>query len=154
MSNRETNRYAAIIGTIFERHYSEGDTEFEFSRSEFVEVAVALGVELPKNLGDAIYSFRFRRKLPNEILATAPAGLEWGIELAGRGRYRFRLAPPAGIVPRNDFQAIKIPDATPEIIASYSLSDEQAVLSALRTPPGVCEGVAARQPPRGVLSPG
>jgi hypothetical protein len=35
-------------------------------------------------------------------------------------------------VPRPDLVAIKIPDATPEIIASYALSDEQALLAKVR----------------------
>lgn len=129
---KKLNRYSAIIGTIFKRHYKPGKPEFEFSRGEFVEVAKTLGIALPKNLGDTIYSFRFRTALPPEIISTAPNGMEWGIELAGRGVYRFRLGTLIRIVPRPDLMAIKIPDATPEIIASYALSDEQALLAKVR----------------------
>jgi hypothetical protein len=129
---KRPNRYSAIIGTIFERHYKPGETHFEFSRNEFVEIAKSLKIALPKNLGDAIYSFRFRTALPPEIAATAPKGMEWGIELAGRGVYRFRLGTLIRIVPRPDLIAVKIPDATPEIIASYALSDEQALLAKVR----------------------
>jgi hypothetical protein len=129
---KKPNRYSAIVGTIFKRHYKTGHTEFEFSRDEFVGTAKSLGIALPKNLGDAIYSFRFRTALPTEIVATAPRGKEWRIELAGKGVYRFRLGTPNRILPRPDLIAIKIPDATPEIIASYALGDEQALLAKVR----------------------
>lgn len=129
---KKPNRYSAIVGTIFKRHYKPGNVQFEFSRDEFVGVAKSLGIALPKNLGDTIYSFRFRTELPPEIVATAPKGREWGIDLAGKGVYRFRLGRPVRIVPRPELIAIKIPDATPEIIASYALSDEQALLAKVR----------------------
>jgi hypothetical protein len=126
------NRYSSIIATIFKRHYKSGSTQFEFTRDEFAGVAKHLGIPLPKNLGDTIYSFRFRTALPPEIVHTASEGKEWTIELAGRGRYRFRLGRISRIVPRSDLVAIKIPDATPEIISSYALSDEQALLAKVR----------------------
>ncbi len=126
------NRYSAIIGTIFKNHYKPGKKQFEFSRDEFAETAKSLNIVLPKNLGDTIYSFRFRTALPLEILSTAPKGMEWVIELAGRALYRFRLAKLANIVPNPSMIAIKIPDATPEIIAAYAFSDEQALLAKVR----------------------
>jgi hypothetical protein len=131
-SGTRGNRYSAIVGAIFRRHYLRGKTEFEFSREEFAKTAKSLGIALPKNLGDAIYSFRFRVPLPREVLSTAPAGMEWCIDLAGRGRYRFRLGTPSAILPRTGILAIKIPDATPEIIAAYAMTDEQAVLAKVR----------------------
>ena len=129
---RPPNRYAAIIATIFKRHYGPAISSFEFSRDEFEEVCRSRGIVLPKNIGDLPYSFRFRNDLPPEIGSTAPEGMEWSIELAGRGRYRFRLARTNRIVPRAELVAIKIPDSTPEIIAKYALSDEQALLAMVR----------------------
>jgi hypothetical protein len=126
------NRYSAIIGTIFRNHYKPGRAEFEFSRDEFVGIARSLNIALPKNLGDTIYSFRLRTALPPEILATASKGLEWSIELAGKGRYRFKLGKLVRIVPRSDLIAIKIPDATPEIISAYALTHEQSLLARVR----------------------
>lgn len=96
------------------------------------KVAAQLDLRLPKNLGDLIYSFRYRKKLPAEIVRTATGKKEWVIEPAGRAKYRFRLAGPSRIVPRPDLIAIKIPDATPEIIAAYALTDEQALLAKVR----------------------
>jgi hypothetical protein len=42
------------------------------------------------------------------------------------------VGTPVRIVPRPDLIAIKIPDATPEIVASYALGDEQALLAKVR----------------------
>jgi len=131
-SPRKLNRYAAIVARIFKNHYKPGVTEFAFSRDDFVAIAKSLRIDLPKNLGDTIYSFRFRTALPPEIVSTAPKGMEWGIELAGRGRYRFKLGKLMRIVPRPDLIAIKIPDATPEIVAAYSLTHEQSLLAKVR----------------------
>jgi hypothetical protein len=129
---RKPNRYAVIIGEIFNRHYKKGLTQFEFTREEFVEIADRFKIDLPKNLGDLPYTFRFRVGLPRQIVDTAGAGKEWIVELAGRARYRFRLATLANIVPNPHMIAIKIPDATPEIISSYALTDEQALLAKVR----------------------
>jgi hypothetical protein len=126
------NRYEVLILTIFRNHHKRGLGDFEFQRSELETVAEQLGIKLPKNLGDVMYSFRYRRGLPEEILATETGGKEWIIEPAGRARYRFRLAKVSRIVPREDFVATKIPDSTPEIIAAYALSDEQALLAKVR----------------------
>jgi hypothetical protein len=131
-TEKKPNRYAAIISEIFQRHYKRGQTQFEFTREEFVETADKLRIKLPKNLGDLPYTFRFRVNLPQEIVDSAGAGREWIIELAGRARYRFRMAKFANIVPNPHMIAIKIPDATPEIISSYALTDEQALLAKVR----------------------
>lgn len=131
-ARKKPNRYAAIIGALFHRHYKTGLTNFEFSREDFAEVAKSLNVELPKNLGDTIYSFRFRSELPDEVSSTAPQGMEWTILLAGRGRYRFALGAINRILPRQDLFSIKIPESTPEIIAAYAMSDEQALLAKVR----------------------
>lgn len=126
------NRYEVLILTIFRNHHRKGSGEFEFNRSELDTVAEKLEVKLPKNLGDLIYSFRYRRGLPEEILATETGGKEWIIEPAGRAKYRFRLAKVSRIIPREDLVATKIPDATPEIISAYALNDEQALLAKVR----------------------
>jgi len=124
--------YDAIILRIFENHYSKKKAGFEFDREELVTVAEKLGLKNPKNLGDLIYSFRYRKPLPDAITATANKGLEWIIEPAGRSKYRFRLTAVSRIVPRDDPIVVKIPDATPEIIAANALGDEQALLAKVR----------------------
>ena len=129
---RQPNRYQVIILRLFENHYIEGITEFEFTRSEFVSIAKTLAIELQKNVGDVIYNFRYRNELPQNILDTATEGLEWIIEGTGRARYRFLQVKLNRIVPRNELITIKIPDARPEIITAYALSDEQSLLAKVR----------------------
>lgn len=128
----KTNRYQALISKIFLDSYHPGATEFEFERERLEHGALALGIKLPKNLGDVIYSVRFRTALPEDILATQPLGMEWIIEGAGRGTYRFKLVRINRIVPRTDLVRISIPDATPELIRAYALDDEQALLAIVR----------------------
>lgn len=129
---KSQNRYSAIIAKVFSNHYGNEGGSFEFTRDEFEDVAVGLGITLPKNVGDLIYSFRYRNELPASILDTAKDGLEWIIEGAGRAKYRFRLVTLNRIVPREELLTIKVPDATPEIIGAYALGDEQALLAKVR----------------------
>lgn len=130
--SREKNRYDSIIETIFDSHHSTKEDSFYFTREEFEETATKLGIKLPKNIGDVIYSFRYRKDLPAAISKTAPDGREWIIEGAGRAKYRFRLASANRIIPNPSLVTIKIPDSTPEIISAYAQSDEQALLAKVR----------------------
>jgi hypothetical protein len=63
----ELNRYAQIIERIFFRHYQEGIREVPFEREELVHTAQELGINVPLNLGDIMYSFRYRQQLPDSI---------------------------------------------------------------------------------------
>jgi hypothetical protein len=89
-------------------------------------------MKLPKNLGDVIYSFRYRSDLPASILEKAPENSEWVIRPAGSARYVFELAPVAFVKPTSKLAKTKIPDATPGVIEKYALSDEQALLAKIR----------------------
>jgi hypothetical protein len=129
---RNENRYAAIIKTIFERHYKKGSMSFEFERDEIVSVAEELGIKLPKNLGDLVYTFRYRTELPEAITATAPKGKMWLIRPAGRGKYRFVCCVVPSLVPRAGLAETKVPDSTPGVIEEYALSDEQSLLAKVR----------------------
>lgn len=131
MANK-SNRYGVLIEKIFFDHYSDGIMHFEFERFEIEEAAKTAKMKLPKNIGDVLYSFRFRYELPEKILETQPNGMEWLIELAGRGRYRFKLVTLNRIFPNPDLVTIAVPDATPEVIRNYSLDDEQALLAIVR----------------------
>lgn len=126
------NAYKAMIERIFVDRYKAGEMSFEFDRSDIPATAAALGLERPKNLGDVIYSLRYRIAMPENILATQPEGMEWIIEGAGRAKYRFVLVPLNRVVPRSDMAAIFVPDSTPEIIRAYALDDEQALLAIVR----------------------
>lgn len=126
------NRYGKLIEHIFFEHWVEGMTVVEFERQEIETAAEALGIALPKNQGDVLYSFRFRYSLPESILATTPEEMEWVIEAHSRAGYAFRLVPMNRINPNPHYEAIKIPDATPEIITQYAQGDEQALLAKVR----------------------
>lgn len=128
----EPNRYSKLIQDIFFRHYKKGDQEIVFERAELIETATRLGIELPKNLGDVTYTFRYRGTLPPAILAKAPQDKMWAIQPAGRGRYKFVLTRIMTISPNASLVETKIPDATPGIIAAYSQNDEQALLAKIR----------------------
>jgi hypothetical protein len=132
MKDKQLNRYEALVESIFSRSFEKGATVVAFSRDELVSTAEELGIKLPKNLGDVLYSFRYRNPLPRAILKTQPKGMEWVIEGTGRAKYEFRLVPINRIAPNPGLMTIKIPDATPEIISANALSDEQALLARVR----------------------
>ncbi|MEZ5459239.1 MAG: hypothetical protein R3E65_08005 [Steroidobacteraceae bacterium] len=129
---RDTNKYAAIVERVFRDRWKDGLQQFEFERDAISDTARKLKIDLPKNLGDVIYSLRYRSDFPESILRTQPKGKEWIIEGAGRAKYRFRLVSATRILPRTDLAEIALPDATPEVIAKYALGDEQALLAIVR----------------------
>ena len=132
MENKEPNRYAKILEAIFAKHFKKGAAEIEFERTEFSQVADKLGIALPKNLGDVLYSFRYRTLLPKSITSKAPKGYEWIIRPAGKGKYRLVAVTQSNIAPSNVLAETKIPDATPGVIAKYSMNDEQSLLAKIR----------------------
>ena len=128
------NRYARILEHIFRHGYEAGATEVRFLREDIAAAAEALDIELPKNLGDVIYSFRYRAQMPQSIQDLAPPGKVWVIRPGGRAMYAFAAvgSTAAIIVPADNFAETKLPDATPGIISMYALTDEQALLAILR----------------------
>lgn len=126
------NSYVKILETIFFSKYKKGLRTFEFERDEIQDAAIKIGVSVPKNLGDVIYSSRYRTSISDVISKTAPEGFQWTIEGAGRGKYRFRLVRLFRLIPNSELCVIKIPDATPEIIVAYAQKDEQALLAKVR----------------------
>lgn len=131
-SENSQSRYKALIEKVFFDRYTEGKTSVEFERDDLVLAASDLGIDLPKNLGDVVYSIRYRTPMPESILAIQSKGMEWIIEGAGRSKYIFNLVRINRISPNSELIAIKIPDSTPEIVSAYALSDEQALLAKVR----------------------
>ena len=128
----DKNRYVKLIESIFLDKYQEGDKEIAFIREEIVKKAEQLGIVLPKNVGDVVYSFRYRNDLPNSIKEKASKGFAWIIRGVGRAQYKFVLVKDANFLPNANLARIKIPDATPGIIIKYTLDDEQALLAKIR----------------------
>ena len=126
------NRYAALIEQIFFAHYRQGLDAFGFEREELATTAKTLGITLPKNLGDVLYSFRYRVALPESITHTAREGMVWIIKGAGTGRYLFQQARLSRIEPDESMLPIKVPNATPEILLENAFDDEQSLLAKVR----------------------
>jgi len=132
MSANSRNRYAILIENIFFKRYVKGVTRVKFARADIETTASQLNVKLPKNLGDVIYSFKFRAALPETIKETAETGKEWVIKNIGRSLYTFEQVTHSRILPDDMLMAIKIPDSTPGIVERYALDDEQSLLAKLR----------------------
>jgi hypothetical protein len=129
---KSKNRYSAILEQIFMSRYKSGMTELDFKREELISVSQSLGIPLPKNLGDLVYTFRYRSKMPEAIQKETPEGKAWIIRPTGQSKYRFVLIADNPLIPNQNLAETKVPDATPGIIAKYALSDEQALLAKLR----------------------
>lgn len=128
------NRYTQLIERLFFDNYSAGAHSAPFTRAEMPTLATELGIKLPNNIGDVLYSFRYRAELPQTLLDKQPPGLVWVIfpTTIRPAAYRFAAVPFATITPTQGLTVTKVPDATPGMIERYALSDEQALLAKLR----------------------
>ena len=136
---KRSKLYADVITRVFNKHYVKELRRFEFARKDLEDAMRDMGVELPgdekiiaKNIGDIIYSFRFRRDFPAAILKNTPAGKLWIILGKGDARYEFRLITEPKLAMDESLQVSKLHDATPEIVRRFSLGDEQAALARIR----------------------
>lgn len=106
------NRYAQIIEKVFLRHYKKGARTVEFSRDEMLDVAKQTGIEIPKNLGDLVYTFRYRTELPESVVSKAPRGTKWVIRPAGAAQYKFVALRFSTIEASRQLAETKVPDST------------------------------------------
>lgn len=132
MSEKILSLAQRIIAKIFAERYRPGRREVAFTRDDLVVAAEEMGEPRPKNLGDIVYSLRYRVPLPENIREKAPPGREWAIFPGGNAVYVLRPVPFNLIEPRPGLRTVRLPDATPGVIASYALSDEQALLARVR----------------------
>ena len=128
----KSNVYAAILEEIFVSKFKTGTTQVDFERSDITAAAKRLRLPRPSNVGDVVYSARYRGNLPEAVQSTATAGREWIIRGAGSGRYSFVLTRPIRLAPNEQMGATKVPDATPGVVAMHALNDEQALLAIVR----------------------
>ena len=128
----QSSTYAAIIEEIFVSKFEKGMTRVDFERSDIAAAAERRGVRHPSNLGDVVYSARYRGSIPESVQSTAAPGHEWIIRGAGSGRYSFVLVQPIPLTPNPRMGATKVPDATPGVVAMHALNDEQALLAIVR----------------------
>jgi hypothetical protein len=132
MAAQKTNYYQQMMERIFVRHYQPGAVEISFEREELATTAEELGIDVPLNLGDIPYSFRYRQQLPQSIRGTAPAGKEWVIRSVGRSRFQIVLREMMSLVPSKNLVETKVPDATPGLVSMYAQDHEQGLLAKLR----------------------
>ena len=123
-----TGSYEQIIRSVFFSKYKEGATSLDFARDEINGNALNLK---PKNIGDIIYTYRYRLELPDDIQACAPADKTWIIEGVGDGLYRFRAVSYAWFTPNPNSPVISLPDCTPEEVLEHRNRDEQAILASI-----------------------
>ena len=132
-SRREKDSaYGRILERVFAARHRQGLSEVAFTREDISQAATEIGIPVPRNLGDLVYSFRYRGQLPESIASAAPPGKGWMILPAGPGRYRFALTSLVEITPNPSLAETKVPDATPGIVSKYALSDEQSLLANVR----------------------
>jgi len=123
------NKYSQVMEMIFKEKHSSRMKEVPFTREDIERTALKIGI---KNLGDVVYSFRYRTDLPEYIRSKAPEGMEWVIRPLGKSLYKFSLATASRIVPNALLVETKIPNATPGIISQHALTDEQSLLAIVR----------------------
>lgn len=131
-ASEKQSRYGQILVRIFLQKYVAGAEAVEFDRADIPAACHYLGIAQPKNLGDVVYSYRYRNDMPQEIADRAPAGKTWILVGRGGAKYAFVAIPDQPLTPNPHMVAIKVPDATPGIIAKYALSSEQALLAKVR----------------------
>lgn len=130
---KPASRQSQIVNAVFFDRYSPGQTSIEFSRKDLFDACNTHGIKPLANMGDgALYSYRYRTKLPKKILDTQPVGKEWVILGRGISLYEFKLVSANNILPNPNLIWTKIPESTPEIIKRYAFSDEQALLARIR----------------------
>ena len=128
------SKYGDILVSIFSEKQDPDNpsAEIPFTRDDLVGHAMRLGIEPPKNLGDIVYSFRYRSTMPDEIAASALVGHTWIIVGTGDAKYSFIMSKQSNINPNPDLLPILVPNNTPEMLSLYSLSDEQSLLAKIR----------------------
>ena len=125
-------RYERILEAIFLSKFTEGATQLDFKRQDIEAVCDNLGIQKPSNLGDVVYSYRYRKLTSAAIVARTPDGQEWIIRGSGKGLYRFALVESLSLKPRHSLVVTKVPDGTPGVVAMHAMGDEQALLAKVR----------------------
>src|SRR5258706_14465005 len=78
--------YEQVIKHVFNARFKKGASSVDFGRADVEDTAKKLGLD-PKNVGDVIYSYRYRRDLPAEIAEHARKGEASIIRGTGSAKY-------------------------------------------------------------------
>lgn len=121
--------YESLIVDAFFARYEQGSSSVEFSRNDIRNHAKFSA----KNIGDVIYSYRYRKPMPKEIANCAPPGKGWIIKGTGDAKYKFVAVKNTAFLPNPNIVPLNIPDLTPEeILNRNGPKDEQVILASIR----------------------
>lgn len=81
------------------------------------------------NLGDIIYTYRYRRDLPPEICSRAPEGKVWLIKGAGDGIYVFKAVAESRMQPDPTIIPETFTDLSHPVVRRCRKNDEQGILA-------------------------
>src|SRR5262245_54093732 len=84
--------YASTLCAIFTDRYQSGRQEIAFTREDVMRRSEGR----IKNIGDLVYSFRYRSKMPRQIAETVKEPEGWIIVPRGTARYALVIHPRGG----------------------------------------------------------
>lgn len=94
MSAKKLNRYQALVASLFHGRYSVGIENLPFTRQELIAKADELKIEMPKNPGDVLYSFRYSRSRRRAARTASPASRRSKTSPAAPKSFRTSSADP------------------------------------------------------------
>jgi len=127
----EKNRYVQIIERVFLKYYRKGASEVPFARTDIIETAAALEIPLPKNLGDIIYSFRYRAALPAPLPKKQKKVTRGSFGLLA-GTLHICPDQRSQLFPQSHVGQDQDSGCDAGYVSKYSFDDEQALLAKIR----------------------
>jgi hypothetical protein len=124
----QKNKYDQLLASIFQSKWESSLTKVPFSKDEVIDAAAKLDLRI-KNLADVIYTYRSRRRMPEEILKRG----NWVIAAQGSGMYAFvKIAGETTVTIPHSLKVYSLPCAVPDIVAQNLARDEQGMLTIVR----------------------
>ncbi len=127
-----SNPLPKLVERVFFLNYGPGLTAFTFNGDDIADAACAIGLDLTEEGIDPENAIGRHFDLPQTVRETQPNGSEWVIEMRAPGKYVAKLVRESRLLPQARVPLVKLPDATPQIVTSCVLSEEQSLLSKIR----------------------
>ncbi len=135
LTPEDISKYEQIIDRVIRKKFRFGMTQFMVTSKEIEIASQELDIRL-KNPGDPIYTYRFRKDLPQWFRDTETEKdkdgnkLEWMILLAGDGEYLFIMGRNRIIKPSLTLEPIRVREVKSCI--TIKPTDEQSKLAWIR----------------------
>lgn len=126
------SEFDRLIEKVFFDNYREGMTEFEFTFEDIEKAANDLGIVLPENFEDVLFSFENYGSSPREHERLQSEAHQTTSNKAQQGYCMVKASSNNHVAPRNDIVVTQIFDLTPKQLQAYALDDEQALLAIVR----------------------